>query len=177
MKAETREYILGERNATRDEFILSRESTGNAEYVSVSLPGYDEPIYALWTKKPQKKKATQATGEIVKPKHTGGKRPYIMLMQDQDDAINQLSLDAAGLVFKLLAGGFVEWNTGRIIDRRTKKPLTIKMIHTRYKLGVSRTKKLMKELTEAKIIKYDRKKRSYFFNTKLARKGAGSNAD
>lgn len=100
-----------------------------------------------------------------------------MLMQDQDDAINQLSLDAAGLVFKLLAGGFVEWNTGRIIDRRTKKPLTIKMIHTRYKLGVSRTKKLMKELTEAKIIKYDRKKRSYFFNTKLARKGAGSNAD
>lgn len=177
MKKETREYISGERNATMDEFILSRERTGNAEYVNVSLPGETEPIYTLWTQKPQKNKAIEATCEITKPKHTGGKRPYVMLMQDQQDIINALTLEATGLLLKLMAGGFVEWNTGRIIDRRTKKPLTITMIRTRYKLGERKTKSLIKELTDNKIIEYDHKQRSYFFNVQFARKGAGSNAD
>ena len=177
MKKETREYISGERNATRDEFILSRESTGNAEYINVSLPDGIEPIYTLWTKKPQKRKAIKATGEIVKPKHTGGKRPYVMLMQDQTDVLNTLSTEAAGLLLKLIGGGFIEWHTGKIIDRRTKKPLTLATIRARYKLGERKTKALIKELTVNKIIKYDRKQRAYILNPKFARKGAGSNAD
>lgn len=177
MKKETREYILGERNATRDEFILSRESTGNAEYVSVSLPDADEPIYTLWTKKPKKRKGSEKAGEIVKPKHTGGKRPYIILMQDQHEKLDKLSAEAAGLALKMMGGGFVEWDTGRIIDRRTKQPLTIAAIRTRYKLGASKAKALIKELTENEFIKYDRKERAYFFNAQIARKGVGGNAD
>ena len=177
MKKETQEYILGERNATRDEFILSREKAGNAEYISVSLPNRPEPIYTLWTKKPQRTKATGAAGQIVKPKHTGGKRPYIMLMQDQQDILNKLSMDAAGLLLKIMGGGFIEWDTGRIIDRRSKKPLTISMVRARYKLDTTKTKTLIKELTENKVIKYDRKQRSYFFNANFAKKGVGSSED
>ena len=179
MKKETQEYLVGERNATRDEFILSREKVRGSEYISLSLPDRNEPIYKLWTRKKIYKKPSQAVGEIEvkQPKHTGGKRPYIMLMQDQRDTINKLSNQAAGLMMKLLAGGFIEWDTGRIIDRRSKKPLTISMIRSRYKLDTTKTKGLIKELTENKVIKYDRKQRSYFFNADFARKGAGRNAD
>ena len=180
MKSETREYISGERNATRDEFILSRERVGNAEYVNVTLPGEEKPIYQLWTKKPQKiKPAMEATGEIeiVKPKHTGGKRPYIMLMQDKQDVLNKLTLEAAGLLIKIMGGGFVEWDTGRIIDRRTKQPITITILHTRYKLSERKVKTILKELAGYEVIKYDRKQKAYFLNNNLARKGAGSNAD
>ena len=174
MKKETQEYILGIRNATRDEFILSRESTGNAEYVNVFLPDREEPIYALWTKKPKKRKGAAGAGEIVdKPKHTGGKRPYIMLMQDNNDIINKLPLEAAGLMLKLLAGGFVEWDTGRIIDRRTKKPMSRENIKNRYRLSPKDTKTIFKALTEKNIIRYVPKKRAYFFNAQFAQKGAG----
>lgn len=180
MKKETQEYILGERNATRDEFILSREKVRGSEYISLSLPDKEEPIYKLWTRKKRTyKKPSQAVGEIEvkQPKHTGGKRPYIMLMQDQRDTINKLSNHAAGLMMKLLAGGFVEWDTGRLIDRRSKKPLTISMVRARYKLDTTKTKTLIKELTENKVIKYDRKQRSYFFNANFAKKGVGSSED
>lgn len=178
IKKETAEYIAGQRNATRDEFILSREKAGRAEYVNVSLPDSSEPIYTLWTKPPGHKKAAKAPGEIVKtPKHTGGKRPYIILMQDQQDILNKLSMEASGLLLKLLGGGFIAWDTGQIIDRRSKQPLTIALIRARYKLETTKTKALIKELTENDIIKYDRSQRSYFLCPKFARKGAGNDAD
>lgn len=178
IKKETAEYIAGERNATRDEFILSREKAGRAEYVCVSLPDNPDPIYTLWTKPPGHKKAAKAPGEIIKaPKHIGGKRPYIMLMQDQQDTLNKLSMEASGLLLKLLGGGFIAWDTGQIIDRRSKYPLTIAMIRTRYKLETAKTKALIKELTENEIIKYDRSQRSYFLCPNIAKKGAGNDAD
>jgi len=174
VKKETQEYILGIRNATRDEFILSRESAGNAEYVVLCLPDMEEPIYALWTKKPKKRKGSARTGEIVnKPKHTGGKRPYIMLMQDNKDIVDKIPLEAAGMLLKLLAGGFIEWDTGRIIDRRTKKPMTRENIKNRYRLSPKDTKTIFKALTDSNIIKHDQKERAYFFNAQFAKKGAG----
>lgn len=180
MKAETREYILGERNATRDEFILSRERSGNTEYVNVSLPDYDEPIYQLWTKAPKKHKpATKAVGEVNVPssKHTGGKRPYIMLMQDQGDVISKLTDPAAALLLKIIAGGFVEWDTGRIIDRRSKKSLTIEMICARYKKKPATVKAIIKELAKYEVVQYVRKERAYFLCPKFAKKGAGKRED
>lgn len=180
MKKETQEYLMGERNAIRDEFILSRERKGRNEYISLSLPDRSEPVYKLWTKKNINKKPVKAVGEIIEtkqPKHTGGKRPYVMLMQDQQDILNKLSMDAAGLLLKIMGGGFIEWDTGRIIDRRSKKPLTISMVRARYKLNTTKTKALIKELTENKVIKYDRKQRSYFFNANFAKKGVGSSAN
>ncbi len=180
VKAETREYILGERNATRDEFILSRERSGNTEYVNVSLPDCEEPIYQLWTKAPKKHKpATKAVGEvdIARPKHTGGKRPYIMLMQDQDDVINKLTDPAVALLLKIMAGGFVEWDTGRIMDRRSKKSLTIETICARYKKKPAATKAIIKELTKNEVVQYVRKDRAYFLCPKFAKKGAGKRED
>ena len=171
-----------------DEFMMSREVVGQVEYISVSLPDSEEPILTVWRsrkkkgekeRKRKKGESEEPVGEIVKvrPKHTGGKRPYIMLMQDQRDTINNLSIDAAGLIMKLLAGGFIAWNTGQIIDRRTKKALTAENISTRFTIGKNKLKAILKELTEYKIIKYDPSKRSYFFNARFARKGGGKNAD
>lgn len=176
MKKETREYLCGERNAVKDEFVLSREKQGVAELVYVSLPEEKEPIYALWTKRQRRYRGKKETapGEIAKPKHIGGKRPYIMLMQDKNDILNKLSMEAAGLVFKLLGGGFVEWNTCRIIDRRTKNPLTKAQMKDRYGLSAAKIRSLLEELTKNDVIRYDHKERSYFFNTQLAKKGACS---
>ena len=174
---ELAEYLAGQRNAVRDTFILSREKSNGAECVSVSLPDDPTPIYNLWTKKKQRGKPTEATGEIVKPKHIGGKRPYIMLMQDQQDAIYNLSNDAAALLIKLMAGGFIAWETGEIIDRRSKKPLTTVDIMKRFKFSENKLKAALKGLNDQNIIMYDRSKRAYFLDRKIAKKGGGVNAD
>lgn len=174
---ELAEYLAGQRNAVRDTFILSREKANGSEYVSVSLPDDPTPIYNLWTKKKQRGKPTEATGEIVKPKHIGGKRPYIMLMQDQQDAIYNLSNDAAALLIKLMAGGFIAWETGEIVDRRSKKPLTSGILKKRFNFGEIKMKAILKELNEQGIIMYDRSKRAYFLDRKIAKKGGGVNAD
>jgi len=184
LKRETAEYLLGERDAIREEVILSRIRKGNSEYVRVSLPDMKEPIYDLWTKRPSKiKKEPVATieelptSDIPKPRHTGGgKRPYVMLMQDRD-AIGKLSIMASGVLMKLISVGCVEWGTGKVIDKRSKKALTVKMISEKLGLKLVEGKPILSELTTNKVLRYDKSQRAYFLDRNLAMKGSGQSED
>lgn len=187
MKKETREYLQGERNAVKDEFIVSRERCGSSEYVCISLPQNEEPIYKGWAKRIKVKANSMSQEEalvtvnvgvetpvVVKtPRHTGGKRPYIMLMQDREDIVKGLSLDASGLFLKIMFGGYVEWHTGKVICRRTKEPMTKDKIGKTFGIGKVRIKALLGELTAKDVLHYDKKERSYFVDRRLAKKGSG----
>ena len=181
LKKETLEYLRGERNATRDEFILSRENAGSAEYIYVSLPSISEPIYQLWTKKARRRRVKeQGTAHLVSVevdgsskgmKHTGGKRPYVMVMQDRDFMLEGVGLDACGLVFKLICCGCIDWHTGRIMDKRSKESLTRWMMADKFGIGPKKIKTVLAGLTRRKVLKYDRSQRAYFINRSLVRKG------
>lgn len=185
VKKETLEYLRGERNATRDEFILSRERTGSAEYVYVSLPCNTEPIYKLWTKKPKRvcrqlgviqtvSAAPNGDGNARRAKHTGGKRPYAMVMQDMADVIRDISIDSCGLLMKIVCCGCIEWHTGRVIDKRSKKPMTMRMMASEFGIGIVKAKSMLAELTHKKVFRYDRSQRAYFVERSLVKKGGAS---
>lgn len=184
MKEETREYLRGERNATRDEFVLSREAVGQAERVYLSLPDEENTtIYELWTKKAKKNKRATPVGDIVtmevvdsraeqEPKHTGGKRPYVMVMQDKSKEIESLSLESRGFLLTLYCSGCVEWNTGKIIHRRTKKNLHRATMPKQFNVSPTALKSVLAELSGKKIITYDPSQKAYFVSRDFAKKGA-----
>ncbi len=188
MEKELLEFMQGERNAVRGDFILSRERTATSEYCYVSAPQDSEefkPILKGWAKKVKPKREPIATTKKVpiadtpeKTRHTtGGKRPYVMLMQDNDTIIGKLSIGASGVLMKLICGGYIEWGTGRVMDRRSKKPMTAKMISEKLGLKVADGKILLAELTTSKALRYDKKKRAYFIDRRLAKKGGGQSED
>lgn len=179
-KRETVEYLLGERNAVKDEFILSRESTEKADCVYVSHPGVDEPLYKFWQKRSAKCKRPPVVDEsidgVVVPKTTGGKRPYVMLMEGQE-AISSLSMGACGFLYKLYNGGHVEWHTGRVIQKRNKSPLTQKAMAFLFNEGKKKIKAIINELAQKDIMGYDKKTKAYIISRAIARKGGYFGAD
>lgn len=178
MKKETLEYLNGERNVAIDEFVVGRERTGNSELILVSLPECEKPLYALWNSKKTAKKykmnveSGEVTFELITPKGTGGKESYVMLMPNSVTDLNksQISLDAAGMIFRLI--DCIEWNTGRIYRKRDKKSMTINMLSSFLNIGKLRAKTIIRELTKLGVIYYDNKNKAYFFNAKYIRKGA-----
>lgn len=171
LKKETIEYIRGDRNAVKDEFILSRERAGASELVRVSHPDLKEPIYSLWHTKKRKTGAclTSDKGKPAKPKHTGGKKPYVILLQE--DTQENLSLEASGFLWRLVRGGHVEWHTGRLVRKRDKAALTRAMMQKQFSIGAGRLRRILGELTAEKILVYDRSARAYFIDRSIARKG------
>ncbi len=162
VKKETLEYLCGDRNAVKDEFIISRETTGAAELVRVSHPEMEEPIYALWQTTKRRKK------EGSRPKHTGGKKPYVILLYE--NKIN-LSLEASGLLLKIIQGGCIEWHTGRLIRKRDKRTMNVNMMMKEFNLGRLKLNRLMLELTTKGALNYDKSSRAYFIARDLVKKG------
>lgn len=184
MEKELLEYIHGERNAVRAELVLSREKTKTrkAEYVCVSIPGTEQsiPLYIGWAKKLPRNidslvTITTTDTEVKSGRHTtGGKRPYIMLMQDKIHIVKDLSVEASGLLLKLFCSGYVEWGTGRVIQKRPIKAMTIKKMSDKFGIPIFKIKTLIKELRENGVISYDKTKRAYFIDREFAKKGGRS---
>lgn len=185
MKKETLEYINGLRNAVKDEFIIGREMAGNSEFVIVSLPDREKPLYALWNSKKAanryKKVEYCDTDEIifekVEPKGTGGEESYVMLMVYAINELNKkdISINAAGAIFKLVDN--IEWNTGRICRLRDGKPMNRKMLMDELGVCENKLKCIIKELKNLGVVHYDKSKKAYYFNRKYIRKGAAVNED
>lgn len=176
------EFLRGERNAVRGDFIISREQTKKSSFCFVSMASQDEPkhILAGWAKpiKPEPLATIRKVGveeqEVKTKKHTGGKRPYIMLMQDKAAVVKELSLGASGLMFKIIASGCIEWHTGRIIKKRSKKPMTFAMICSEFGLKSAEGKDILRELGDSGIVNYDNSKKAYFLDRTFASKGGKS---
>ncbi len=187
MKKETFEFLVGERGATLDQFLLSREIVANKEqlFISAVSGNYKTPIFRGSVDR--LRVSPEELGEVAeigkgkikqhKPKHTGGKRPFIMVMQDKGDILEKLSLNASGLLLKLLGGGFIEWHTGRVIHRRSKKSMTVKMMCDKFNLKATDIKPILKELANSSVMKYDKGKRAYFIDRDIAKKGGGQGED
>lgn len=174
LKKEIAEFLRGERNAVRDEFILSRERVRNSERIRLSVVEDQEeliPLYDTWSKKCKRIQLSSALeAEPQKaPKHTGGKRPYIMVMQDRD--IDGLSIEARGFLFTIFYKNNIEWHTGRLINRRTKKSLTSTAISKDFNIKSADLKAILNELKKAKILAFDNKQKAYFVSQDFAKKG------
>jgi len=184
LKKETLEFLNGQRNAVKDEFILGREKAGSSELIFVSLPNGEKPIYALWnSKKTVKKyeKKEDKSGEVVFKKvvscGTGGESAYVMLIDNMISKLRKknISLNASGAILQLT--NYLEWNTGRLYNKRNKISLTKEMISKILKIGKQKTNNVLKELKELDVLYYNNKESAYFMNMKYVRKGGLLNED
>lgn len=183
MKKETLDYLRGDRNAIRDELILSREFVKDGEWVCVSLPDAPLPLYRGFAKRckaPSYQVPLTEVGEVESksPRRQGWGKPYIMVMQHKSDAFKGLSLDALGLLFKWLVNDYVDWGNGELIYRkgrgRKKHPMTQEYMNKEFNVGKRKLKEVLSELSSANILRYDRSEKAYFVNYEIIKKGSAS---
>lgn len=171
LKRELAEYIRGERNAVKDEFVLSREiRNGETELIHVTIPEEEKPLYTVH-RAIGKIPKTNADGEKIK-RRSGGKRPYVLIMQPTKNPLRDLSIEALGFLMKLIYFKNIENGTGRLIYGRPKRAMTINdMVQ---KLGIggkTKIKGLVAELSDAEVLKYEKKERAYYLSRFYVKKG------
>lgn len=138
---------------------VMRETQNGIECITFFVDG--KPYISHW-RNPAKKDVKG------KPKHTGGKKPYLMLMIE---AINELKGDDIDIAVgsAALLGNNIQWNTGLIVDKRTKKPLLYKDLKTIYKCGDNKLSNKIKIMKQYGILLKD--KDGYKISPNFIKKG------
>lgn len=104
------------------------------------------------------------------PKHTGGKKPYLMLMVEKIQELRDTDLpNVEELVgFMVCLGDCIEWSTGRLIHKRGKKPLQYQDLLNRtgskWKLD-----RILKQLKEQDLLY--KTAEGYFISRSIIKKG------
>jgi len=164
MNKEVLSFINREINAVQiGDIILSRETTSSGyELIHISAAFNDELIYRFWNN------PNETKGE---PKHTGGKKPYIMLLTDEIKKLKKQGVanieEMVGFIVCL--GGNIEWGTGRLINKRSKKPLKYEDIKGIFSGGKWKLDRIISELKEHNLL-YNTQE-GYFISTDFIKKG------
>lgn len=159
------EYLAGDCNVTTANVIISREITPTGmQYIHISCG--DRVIYEFWSNPNKSDK---------KPKHTGGKKPYVMLMVDE---VEKLKLDGVKNIEELIGclaclGKYVEWSTGRVIHKRTKKPFKYKDLQSMFSFGKRKLDQVLKQLKEYDLLVNTQE--GYFISNRIIKKGNSKN--
>lgn len=177
MEKQVVDYINGDTNVVQSEFIIGRERTGRVELITVSVPDIGKPLYELWHKRKRNKvevsKVDKVNGKVGKS--TGGKKAYVKVMLRECKGLNDAPLDVKGAVFSLF--DYIEWNTGRLRNKRTGKSLTVPAMGEIFKTGAVKTRRLINDLKGLNVMTYDTKHRFYFVNPSMFAKGVNKRAD
>jgi len=154
---------------------VTREKTpSGTNFMTLKVPNGEEGELVLfdWWEKPGKK----AKKDKPPPKHTGGKKPYIMLMVEEIDKLKKDGVknveELAGYLVSL--GKYVEWNTGRLVQTRTKQQLMYKDLKTIFTCGNKKLNRLLGEMKEHELL-YSTDS-GYVISSRLIKKGK-SNKD
>lgn len=161
------DFFAGKTNVLPLNAVLVREkSPGGSQYITIYGENGEQRIYSFWhnPKKP-------VGADTDKPKNTGGKKPYLMVMTQEIERLRKLGVSGLGdmLGFLLLLGDSIEWNTGRLIDKRTKEPLKYKDLGKIAQCGNRKLNGLLKALKEHDLLKQTDE--GYFISSRLIKKG------
>jgi len=159
VRSDIAKYISGERNAIKDEFILSREKCGSSEYVQVQHPELPEPIYTFWH---TRKKANA-------PKHTGGKKPYAMIMIEELIRLMKGGLPAEATGYLIYLTPYIEWGTGKLIYGRGKRQMKFADIMKVFGKSYKTTQAIIAKLKDHDLLAYT--KEGYFISRELIKRG------
>lgn len=175
MNRSTLGFLNGETNVLiSGDIIITREQAPGAQHITIKIAGTDNDIelYKFW----HSNKPPAATD---KPKHTGGRSPYLMLMINEVEKLREQGVknveELLGVIVCL--GKNIEWNTGKLIHKRTKKPLKYEDLQGIFKFGNRKLNRIIANLKEHNLLYHT--KEGYFIATNLIKKGKmkGANRD
>lgn len=149
MEKDLHDFLVGAKNAVRTTVIISREQApGGAQYISISRPEGGN-LYKFWYKPGRNQDKDQPP-----PKHTGGRKPYIMLMVDEVERLRAKGVanteELIGCLVSL--GKNIEWSTGRLVHKRSKKALRYKDLQALFGYGNKRLNRILGELKEHELL-------------------------
>lgn len=166
MEKQLLRFLNKETNAVKIEVVVSREMLpGGIEHLITTTADNDRLLLCEQWKHPVKKRNSDS------PKHTGGKKPYIMLMVEEVEKLRQSGVKNVEELVGFLAclGKYIEWNTGRLIKKRSKKPLRHKDLQGIFTCGNRKLNRVLNDLREHELI--FNTEEGYFISTRLIKKG------
>lgn len=158
---ETNVLIQGNIKITRDTTPQGVENIN----VFVMDKGDELPLYNNIWYDPNKNKSDK------KPKNTGGKKPYLMLMVSEIEALREKGVKKVEelIGYVVCLGNYIEWNSGRLIHKRSKKPIQYKDLQEIYKCGNNKLNKMIKLMKDNDLLYYTDE--GYFISQKYIKKG------
>jgi len=172
-------FINKEVNAAEADTLITRETTSNGmEYITISLKINNEykQLYSFWHNQKKKNREPPVvndnnTVEEKKPKTTGGKKPYLMLMIKEIKALHDKGVKNVAELIGTVAclGENIEWNTGRLIKKRTKQALKYKDLQEILGYSNGKLSKILNELKEHDLL--FKTEEGYFISSKYIKKG------
>lgn len=168
MDKEMLRYLNGESNVFEGRLKITRDIAPNGmEYIRICLTDGDDEkeIYTYW-RNPQADKKNKEN-----PKHTGGKKPYLMLMIEEVTKLRKKKVpNIAELVgFLVCLGENIEWNTGRLMNKRSKKSLQYKDLLEIYGCSKPKFNKMLGLMRNHDLLYHTNE--GYFISPKLIKKG------
>lgn len=158
-------FIKGDSNVIQTDAIISREITPTGQqYIHITVG--NKVLYEFWHN-PDK----IDNKESPPPKHTGGKKPYVMLMVEEVEKLREQGIPNVEELIGYLSclGRYVEWGTGRIIHKRSKNPLRYKDLQGLFTCGKRKLDRVLGELKEHGLLTNNQE--GYFISQKLIKKG------
>jgi hypothetical protein len=151
-------------NVVKGEFIISRESLDNGvDFIHVTCADNGKEVYSFWQN-------TNKTDE--EPKSMGGKKPYVMLMLQELSKLQEGGIkgieDAVG--FLTIISDNIRWNTGLVVNKRSKKPLKYTDLQKIYSGSKYKFEKTMKFLKDHNLLTHTPE--GYFISRELIKKGS-----
>lgn len=167
MDKELLKFINGEINVIQLNMTLVREPllpNGFTHIIGRPSNERDEKLLLLdsWDGKRPKSDA---------PKHTGGKKPYIILMVDEVEKLRaQGVVNVEELIGYLVClGRYIEWSTGRLIHKRKKTSLRYKDLQGIFPCGNRKLNRILAELKEHDLL--FKTTDGYFISYRFIKKG------
>ncbi len=163
-------FINGFVNAVRHgDLLISRESSPNgSQIVRVKVITEDSEIlmYEFWHNSKKESKDNSS------PKHTGGKKPYIMVMVEEIEKLRMKEevKNVEELIgFLVCLGQYIQWNTGKLIHKRSKKLIQYKDLQNIFGYGNKKLNRILSELKKHDLLFGTQE--GYFISSRFIKKG------
>lgn len=161
----------------RFRFKITREKTKNGyeyieEYIIDTKTNKEYFLRKLWHN-PNK----EVVKDKTKSKNAGGKQPYFMVMINEVEKLKKLDikdrLDVTGFI--TIVGKNIEWNTGRLINTRSKKQLQYKDLMKITGCGKTKLDRILNTMKDNNLLTYEKpsadKDGGYFISSNIIKKG------
>jgi len=154
-------YLNGEKNSVVDQFVISREKAHNSECIQVQYTEIPKPLYTFWVSPRKSKNKT--------PKHTGGKKPYVMLMLQELEILAKKGIPAETVGHLIFLVPYIEWKTGKLVIGREKRNVKVEDIQKIFNKSKRATLYIIADLKKHSLI--ERKEGAYFVSRAIIKKG------
>lgn len=156
-------FLSGEVNVIKANVIITREKKAKSPQEYIHIMSGEEEIYSFWR---------SSESAPTKGKSTGGKKPYVMLMLQRLEELQEQNIpnfeEIIGVL--VLLSKNIEWSTGRLINKRSKKQLKYEDLIKLVTFSSRKLDKLISVMKQYKLI--SNTSEGYFISQSFIKKGS-----